>query len=1068
MRVLLASEPEMGACADWGVEQLRANLEGGGHLLVNSAPDDVEFRIGRTGSALFEVFDPPVAVPGAHESFVIRSQWKDGRVLAAIAGRDACGVKLGCLDAAEQISAGTRPDLLEQKTKSPFLAIRGLYTFLHNTDIERDWLYSSEYWENWFAQMSWARFNRFNFIFGHQTAHLIPIFAHMLELEREFPEIRVEGLTRADRRRNLEALQMISKLSAEHGIEFCLGIWESRPWKKANGVWEDQPTSVTGTDNLKRLSLYTQEGMKRLLAACPYIDVIQFRMNIESGVGEQRFFVDSFVPAIREAGRPLKVELRNWGLKPETLQAFRDSGAEVIVSTKYFAEHQALPYQPPVMKGSYSYDSLPRKDRPYPLLWQVWNLGSHRLFFWGDPDYGRRLARSCKLGDGIGFDVTPPGSQKGFSQWGEVPGDWSIHNEKQGFFRWEFQRYWYFWLVFGRLGFDPTMGDEVFLKELERRFGEPASQPMFRAYRAASRLVSMIISHHMDDRNQYVWPELDCGGPIDHYAWAPPGEVTLFETAGEWAERQATGEASAKLSPEDAATRLDDLSAEVETYLREVDLMFPLRTHEEYRLTRMDFRALAGLARYHAIKIRLAANLQAFYVGGEVARLDEAERLAERALEAWQTLCDETKDYHDRLHFGPTGGHWRDNLGRVEYDLARVQQVREIFTDHGLFERGFDLGPSPKSPRRRDSVLDSEPRFQAVDGTAEYWPENGYGWVDSPGLSSMAPPRLGNELAWGVFNIRPGRKWDSDELKRIPLEALTAGYVEGTSPAKFRVDAEPGRYEVTLLASHGTAAETRLSATRGTLNVLQKDVLEYPNGVRWTVDLKGRDFVLDLRGGVRWRAHAVIVRPARPLIAHQPPIALGPESDFNVRATVTAPTKVRSVMLHYRSLGRTWRRERMVGENGRYQAHIPEKHLTGDTLEYYFVAECTGGYETDLSEEPFRVRLVRNFRRPAIARISGPETWNARGKLRFSAEVRNGEFADTLILYYREADQNKDFRTASVPIKKSGTYTIEIDPTPLDPNYEIIYYFELTNRLGSGTFAPDPFSDARYKTLRPA
>jgi len=41
------------------------------------------------------------------------------------------------------------------------------------------------------------------------------------------------------------------------------------------------------------------------------------------------------------------------------------------------------------------------------------------------------------------------------------------------------------------------------------------------AYRAASQVISYLISKRMDDPNMYVWPELDAGGPIDHDTIAP-------------------------------------------------------------------------------------------------------------------------------------------------------------------------------------------------------------------------------------------------------------------------------------------------------------------------------------------------------------------------------------------------------------------------------------------------------------------------------------------------------------------------------------------------------------------
>jgi hypothetical protein len=144
-----------------------------------------------------------------------------------------------------------------------------------------------------------------------------------------------------------------------------------------------------------------------------------------------------------------------------------------MVSTKYFAEHMGLPYQPPSMRGGYSYDSMLRNDKPFDFLWQVWSLGSHRLFNWGDSEYARRLARSCHLGDGVGFEITPPGSQKGFSQWGELRrDDWRTRLDLPQ--RWDFQRYWFFHMAFGRAGYDSKTPDTVFERELARRTSESA------------------------------------------------------------------------------------------------------------------------------------------------------------------------------------------------------------------------------------------------------------------------------------------------------------------------------------------------------------------------------------------------------------------------------------------------------------------------------------------------------------------------------------------------------------------------------------------------------------------
>ena len=112
--------------------------------------------------------------------------------------------------------------------------MRGLYTFLHNAEAERDWLYDPAYWQGYADELARCRYNRFNLIYGHQSPHLIPIYAFMLDdLDEAYPEIRVQGITAEERARNLLALQDASAAMAGRGLRFFLGIWNSRPWKIA-------------------------------------------------------------------------------------------------------------------------------------------------------------------------------------------------------------------------------------------------------------------------------------------------------------------------------------------------------------------------------------------------------------------------------------------------------------------------------------------------------------------------------------------------------------------------------------------------------------------------------------------------------------------------------------------------------------------------------------------------------------------------------------------------------------------------------------------------------------------
>jgi len=995
---------------------------------------------------------------------------RDDRGTLILVGTDDVGLMYACLDLAEQLQMASQPlgpDDIHFGAHAPELATRGIYTFLHNSQAEAGWLYEPAYWHDYADELARCRYNRFNLIYGHQSPHLIPIYAHLLdELDDAYPQIRVDGITSDERARNLAALQMASQSMAERGLRFFLGIWQSRPWTIANGVWEDQPTQVSGTDDLPLLTRYTRDGFLRLMARCPHIGGIQLRMNIESGVGDQRFFVDAFVPALVELankGRRLQVELRNWGLHPETVEAFRATGLEIIVSAKYFAEYQAMPYQPPIMRGSYSYDSYLRQDKPFPFQWHVWNLGSHRLFNWGDPSYARRFVQSCHLGDGVGFEVTPPGSQKGFSQWGQVePGDWPIRRSASdvGGDQPGFRRYWFFHHAFGRLSYDPTTRDDVFRWQLAQRSTPEAAPILLDAYKSASKVVSYLISQRMDDKNMYCWPELDCGGPIDHYMLAPPGEETLFKTAWEYATDEVRGRYSAKLSPFAAARDLETMADQIESALRRLDGLPDLGELPEVATCRADFGALAAMTRYHSAKCRAAGNLALFYVSGDASRLDVAEEMAQSAVVLWDRLCVANEVYYARLHLGPTGGHWRDNMRRVAYDLQRVRQVRAYFDRYGLMAYGFDLGPLEDDlPANLRSGLRPEPRFVGVDGNCAYSHDQGYGWLSTAGLRTVGTQPLDRDLLWGVFSVRPEQPFDDDLIDALPTTTLEESYVTGVAPHIFRVDLPDGDYRLTMRmpATAGLTTPVRVGEQTFELGSVGRRSLSAETRI------SGGVLTIAVGGFGAWALSAIIVCYDGPLIAHLPRRAIRREQGHRIQATVTGVDRPESVALRFR-VRNEWFEVPMTGNGRVFDASLALDGVVSP-LDYEIVARARDGHVMRRMES---VPIVDGFQAPAAVALTTADVWACGQPYVVAIDLDHGEFAHCVRLYYREADQNRDWRVIEQLAGRSGSYRFEIDTADLDDAYELLSYIEICDVLGGGSFAPDPFTDARYRIAKPS
>jgi hypothetical protein len=154
----------------------------------------------------------------------------------------------------------------------------------------------------------------------------------------------------------------------------------------------------------------------------------------------------------------------------------------------------------------------------------------------------------------------------------------------------------------------------------------------------------------------------------------------------------------------------------------------------------------------------------------------------------------------------------------------------------------------------------------------------------------------------------------------------------------------------------------------------------------------------------------------------------------------------------------------MTGDGQAFQAILPG-NLAGDTLHYALLAEGQDGLTT---VRKYEAPLVRTFLAPRIINASGPQTWSRDSELTLSATVQNGECAREVRLHYREADQNRAFRMATQPGGRAGDHEFRVDAHYLDDAYELIYYWEIVDVLGGGSFYPDPWSVARYHICPPA
>ena len=270
------------------------------------------------------------------ESLAVKHLKENGKNVLCVAGSDERGLMYALLDIAQQIQfledGQDWFSSVKDVSESPAVPVRSMAILLHNEDCEKDWYYSKEHWQQYFAMLAEDRWNNFNLIFSHQTAYLSPLYAFHIDVP-EHPEIKAIGLSKEQQKKNLEMLRYISRLANERGINFTLGIWQQIAWEgKHQG--SSQVSMVRGLTR-QNMNSYIYLALKKLLIEVPNINAVQLRINHESGLDydeQTEFFKNSIYRAIKDCGRPILLENRNVGFLKETLQASLDMDIPTRVS----------------------------------------------------------------------------------------------------------------------------------------------------------------------------------------------------------------------------------------------------------------------------------------------------------------------------------------------------------------------------------------------------------------------------------------------------------------------------------------------------------------------------------------------------------------------------------------------------------------------------------------------------------------------------------------------------------------------------------------------------------------
>lgn len=733
-----------GPTVEWGLGRLDHRLQRCG--LRRSDGEDGDGPLIRVVGAA-EVADnvAPLARSGSAEAFDYVVE-PDGSMTIAAGG--AAGAAHGLVGLGDRVSLRgsweAALDGIADAGGSPAVPVRGIVRSFSSVDEDLPWFRDRDFWTEYLDWIAESRFNRFHLALGmqynygadrHGATDNYLCFAYPFLLSVEGWDVKADGVSAEDRDKNLQVLRFISAETKRRGMSFQLGLWNHAYDYGRDSHHRYEILGLTPDTHAD----YSAAALAQLLAECPDIDGLTFRVHYEGGIHDQdhEIFWDKVFAAASASGRSLEIDMHAKGVDQALLDAAAKPGLRTVLSAKYWAEHQGLPYHQasirrreeakPIPPGHemtgvtefsrrftrYGYADFLSEDRQAGLMFRVWP-GTQKLLLWGDPELAAGYGRLATFGGSQGVDVCEPLFFKGRKGSG-VPGgrDPYIAPELQlGLADWTKYRYTY--LLWGRLLFNPEAPPEEWRAFLTRTYGEHAAH-VEGALAPLSRVLPLVtVVHGVGGSNNGYWPEVYSNLPITagvdpgHYGrdtesppvWGTvsPFDPTTFYTINEYAKDLVEGTVGARYTPWEVAHWIEGFTADAEEHLTALRLV--TRSHAQFRRTLIDLEVLSCLGRFFAAKFRSATQYGVYQQSGSEAALRSAVAENRTARDSFTAILDRVEGvYQDDLKFGDGGsehGHWADRLPAIEQDLRAMEAELA-----GLPERANI--PAPVHPLRPET-----------------------------------------------------------------------------------------------------------------------------------------------------------------------------------------------------------------------------------------------------------------------------------------------------------------------------------------------------------------------------
>jgi hypothetical protein len=756
-----------------------------------------------------------MALPEHPEALSIRRIREGGRETVVLCGGGPVGLMYAALDTADRIGwASEQDDLFAHvgnTSESPCLTDRGISTYTMQRRLFEERLYDESYWKHYFDMLATSRINSYVIVFGYENGgFMAPVYPYFFDVEG-FPDVRLYGITEQQQAKNTASLRRVIELAHERGIRVTAGIWDHiyRGGVQSGGVpgaselaGKKAPHLVYGV-TAENLAPYTKAALGKLLTVFPNIDGIQFRMHWESGLTREEtpaFWRDVF-SMLKDLQPDVQIDLRAKGLPDEVIDDAVAQGLPFRIATKYWMEQLGMPFHPTHVNPQnqkdrrHGYADLLKYPQRYEMHWRIWSGGTARFLLWGDPEYVRHFVDSAQVYGGRSFEVNEMLATKMLGE----PHDaepFELLTPAYRHYKYEFERYWHYYQVWGRVSYDPDVSGELWEREFVRRFGSEAGPLIMKSLHAASNVLPRIVAASYNYRyfpTTRGWAEMMRLGDLPEYAKGTGTDVQQFQSYEDAAAQLLADQFTAKRTPFQTSQWFTAVAEQILTDVAAANgsahsLQDPAAL--ELRATTTDLKILAYLAKYHASRMKAAVWYNVYLQSKDQFALQRCIDDESQAVDQWKKIIESAGDVYPRtLKFGVHrvgfSWHWTEELGKLEEGLEELRKLPGRASLDGEVRERM-LRRAAASPAEPLSIHVSRPP------------------AAEPGRDLMvtATAECGSGLKWIRLRYRHMTQFEDYESVDMTLDPDTGKFVAAI-PGSFIVPEWDLMYFVEALAKNG-------------------------------------------------------------------------------------------------------------------------------------------------------------------------------------------------------------------------------------------------------------------------